>query len=199
LIVSTVTGFLGLMTTDTATTDTATTDTATTDTMHIAATPTYDEVSRAIAKRSFATLGTTSPRQRPHAAGVLYAEVDGLLYVSTLRTSRKARNIAANPNVFVSIPVRRVPFGAPPSTVQFAATAELLPVDHPDVTALAVAGRLKAITGHGELELPDGCVVRITPAATFHTYGIGMSLRALGKDPLNAAGKVTRPSGRCEP
>lgn len=158
-----------------------------------ASSPDYEEVSRAIRKRSFATLATTSPQQRPHAAGVLYADVDGVLYVSTSRSSRKARNIATNPNVFVSIAVRRMPFGAPPSSIQFAATAELLAVDHPDVVRLATAGRLKAITGHGELDLPDGCIVRITPSATIHTYGLGMSLRALAKDPLNAAGKVARP------
>lgn len=162
----------------------------TTDTV----TPHLDDIRAAIAKRSFATLGTTSPQQRPHAAGILYAAIDDVLYVSTNRSSRKARNIAANPHVFVSIPVRRMPFGAPPSTIQFAATAELLAVDHPDVVALAGAGQLKAITGHGELELPDGCVVRITPGRTIHTYGLGMSLRSLAKNPLDAAGRVERTS-----
>jgi Pyridoxamine 5'-phosphate oxidase len=166
----------------------------TTDTVQPStATPSYADVTSAIAKRSFATLATTSPEQRPHAACVLYAAVDGVLYVSTSRSSRKARNMAANPHVFMSIPVRRMPFGAPPSSIQFAATAELLPVDHPHVVALAAAGRIKAITSHGELDLPDGCVVRLTPAHTIHTYGIGMSLRALAKNPLDAAGKVTRP------
>lgn len=154
--------------------------------------PTHREIQAAIVKRSFATLGTTSVAQRPHAAGVLYAEVDGLLYVSTLRSSRKARNIEANPHVFVSIPVRRIPFGAPPSTIQFAATAEVLAVDHPHVLALARAGKLKAITSHGELELPDGCILRITPGRTIHTYGLGMSLRALAKNPLDAAARLTR-------
>lgn len=153
--------------------------------------PTHREIRAAIAKRSFATLGTTSAAQRPHAAGVLYAAVDGLLYVSTMRSSRKARNVAANPHVFVSIPVRRVPFGAPPSTIQFAATAEVLAVDHPDVLALARAGNLRAITSHGELELPDSCILRITPGRTIHTYGLGMSLRALAKNPLDAAARLT--------
>jgi hypothetical protein len=157
-------------------------------------TPSVDEIRTAITKRSFATLATTSPAQRPHAAGVLYAEVDGVLYVSTLRASRKARNVAANPHVFVSIPVRRVPFGAPPSTIQFAATAEVLAVDDADVVALARAGRLDAITGHGELDLPDGCILRITPGSTVHTYGIGMSLLALARNPLEAAATVTLPS-----
>ena len=127
-------------------------------------TPKFKSEEAAIAKRSFATLGTTSPANRPHAAGVLYAHVDGVLYVSTLRSSRKARNIAANPHVFVSVPVRRVPFGAPPSTVQFAATAEVLAVDDPDVLALARAGQLKAITGHGGDELPQLCAARFDRA-----------------------------------
>ena len=153
----------------------------------------YADIRTAIAKRSFATLGTTSPSHRPHAAAVLYAPVGDVLYVSTLRSSRKARNIAANPHVFLSNPVRRLPFGAPPSTIQFAATAELLPVDHPEVTSLARTGQLKGITSHGELDLPDGCIVRIVPAQTIHTYGLGMSLYALAKNPLEAAATITRP------
>ncbi len=159
-----------------------------------ATSPRYTDIRAAIAKRSFATLATTSPQHRPHAAAVLYAAVDDVLYVSTIRSSRKARNIAANPDVFVSIPVRRIPFGAPPSSIQFAATAELLPPDHPDVVSLTRAGKLQAITSHGELALPDGCIVRIVPGATIHTYGLGMSLRALAKNPLDAAATVTRPT-----
>ena len=169
---------------------TARTDPTTPNAPTVAA-PTLDGIRAAIAKRSFATLASTSPAGRPHAAGVLYAEVDGRLYVSTMRASRKARNIAANPHVFLSIPVRRVPFGAPPSTIQFAATAEVLAVDDPDVRSLARAGRLGAITSHGELDLPDGCILRITPGPTFHTYGLGMSLRALAKNPLDAAARVS--------
>ncbi len=157
-------------------------------------TPRFGDIRAAIAKRSFATLGTTSPQHRPHAAAVLYAAVDDVLYVSTIRSSRKARNIATNPHVYVSIPVRRIPFGAPPSTIQFAATAELLPVDHPEVATLVRAERLSAITGHGELDLPGGCIVRIVPGQTVHTYGIGMSLRALAKNPLDAAATIKRPN-----
>jgi hypothetical protein len=156
--------------------------------------PSYEDISKAIAKRSFATLATVSPEQQPHAVGVVYAAVDGVLYVSADRSSRKARNIVGNPNVFVSINVRRMPFGPPPSSIQFSAKAELLPVDHPDVVALAKAGRLKAIVGHGELDRPGSCIVRVTGSGVIHTYGLGMSLKALGKDPLNAAGRVVVPS-----
>jgi hypothetical protein len=151
--------------------------------------PTLDQITRTIAKRTFATLATTSPSGRPHVAGVLYAEVDGDLYLSTVRESRKGRNLAANPDVFVCIPVRRLPVG-PPSSVQFASTAEVLAQDHPDVVRLAAEGRLKAITGHGELTLPGGCFVRIAAPATYLTYGLGLSLRRLMKDPLHASARV---------
>lgn len=146
-------------------------------------------VARAVAKRSFCTLATTSARGRPHVAGVLYAVAGGDLYVSTMRASRKARNIAANPRVAVCIPVRRLPIG-PPATVQFQGVAEIVAPDEPRLRDLVAAGRLKAITSHGELDAPDACFLRITPPPRVVTYGLGMSLLRLARDPLNAGSSV---------
>jgi hypothetical protein len=153
---------------------------------------------RAIERRAFATLATASPAGAPHVAGVLYEAVAArpgdagagvVLYVSTPIGSRKARNVAADPRVAVCIPVRRLPVG-PPSSIQFQGRAEVLALDDPDVTRLAAAGELKAITSHGELELDGGCFLRITPSRRVHTYGLGLSLRALLRDPLAAGGLV---------
>jgi len=149
-------------------------------------------VTRALARRSYAMLATASPAGRPHAAGVLYAAVGSTLYVSTDLDSRKGRNLATNPHVGVTVPVRRLPIG-PPSAIQFQATADVLAVDDPQVTALAESGAIKRITGHGELERPYGCIVRIIPSPTVHTYGLGMSLWGLVRNPLNAAGRATLP------
>ena len=151
--------------------------------------PETAKVLRAINKRSFATLATTSPAHRPHDAGVLYEAVDGVLYVNTKRTSRKARNVVTNPNVAVAIPVRRLPIG-PPSSIQFQGTATVLDLDDPEILELVAAGRLKSITGHGELEIEDGCFLRITPSGRLFTYGIGMPLSKLIRDPLNVGGVV---------
>ena len=148
-----------------------------------------EDVVRALGRRSFCTLASVSPAGRPHAAGVLYEAVGTTLYVSTDRTSRKARNVAANPHVGICVPVRRLPIG-PPSSLQFQATADVLALDDADITRLVEAGKLKSITGHGELDLPDGCFLRIAPARRINTYGLGLSLRRLLKDPLNAAGAV---------
>lgn len=148
------------------------------------------DIRRALAKRSFATLATTSPAGRPHVAGILYELVGDALYINTLRSSRKARNIAANPHVGLCVPVRRLPVG-PPSTIHFQATAELLRLDHPDIAALLADGELKSLTGDGELDLPDGCFVRVNPAPNLITYGLGMPLRKLIGDPLSAGGRAS--------
>lgn len=147
------------------------------------------KIRRAIARRSFATLATTSPASRPHVAGVLFEAIGADLWVNTLRSSRKARNIAANPHVGVTIPIRRLPVG-PPSTIQFQATADVVALDDPEINRLIGEGRLKSITGHGELHHPDGCFLRIGFGPRLVTYGLGMSLRKLIADPLGAGGSV---------
>lgn len=151
--------------------------------------PDRDRVVRAIHRRSFCTLATVSERNRPHATGVLYEAVGTTLYVNTLRTSRKARNVATNPDVSVCIPIRRLPVG-PPSSVQFQAQASILNNDDPEIARLIADGHLRSITSHGELDNPDGCFLRIASTGRINTYGLGMSLHQLLRDPLNAGGSI---------
>jgi predicted pyridoxine 5'-phosphate oxidase superfamily flavin-nucleotide-binding protein len=146
-------------------------------------------VRRAIRRSSFCTLATASAANRPHVVGVLYAAVDGLLYVSTETTSIKARNVRENPRVAVCIPVRRYPVG-PPFCVQFQGSAELRPTGDPQIVGLLDAGRLKPITTHGELDHPDACFIRVTPARRVASYGLGVPLRQLLRDPLGASRSV---------
>ncbi len=157
--------------------------------------PDLDQVIKAVAKRSFCMLATASPSGRPHVAGVLYQAIGTTLYVNMSRDSRKARNVADNPYVAVSIPIRRLPVGGPPSTVQFQGRAEILGFDDPDIVRMVGAGELGNITGHGELDHPDGCFVRITPLRRITTYGLGMSLLKLIRDPLHAGGSIALTPG----
>jgi len=145
-------------------------------------------VTKEIEKRSFLTLATTSPKGRPHAAGVIYEAVGGALYIHTMRNSRKGRNIADNPHVGVMISIRKMPVG-PPFTIQFQATAEILDMDDPRIVALIEDGKLKAIAGHGALEEPDGSFLKITPSGRIHSYGIGVSLLGLIRDPLHVGAR----------
>ena len=48
-------------------------------------------------------IGSTRPDGRPHAAPVWGVWLDGVLYFSSDRGSRKARNLAANPEVVVHL------------------------------------------------------------------------------------------------
>jgi len=152
--------------------------------------PTPAHVRRLLERRSYATLATVSPAGRPHAAGVLYELVGDAMFVNTLADSRKARNVDHCGRVGVTVPVRRVPAGGPPSAVQFQARAELLAVDAPPITELVENGSLQTLTSHGELELPGSCFVRIELPERMHTYGIGMSLLSLIRHPLEAGGIV---------
>ena len=139
---------------------------------------------RTIAKRSFMTLATVSPAGRPHAAGVVYDTVGTSLWFHTMTASRKARNIAANPHVGVTIPFRRLPAG-PPFTIHFQATAHLVAMDDPAVTALIDRGELKAVSGHGALEMADAAFVEVVPTGAIHSYGPGARTIDLIRDPLN--------------
>src|SRR5690606_27486725 len=124
------------------------------------------------------------------ATGVLYTMVGDDLWVSTETTSRKGRNLLASPHVGVTVPVRRIPVG-PPATIHFQARAAVFGPDAPAVRALVGTGDREATTSHGELDLADGCFVRITPARTIHTYALGMSLWSALRNPLAAAGRTS--------
>jgi hypothetical protein len=104
-----------------------------------------------------------------------------------MRSSRKARNILDNPRVAVTIPVRRAPVG-PPSSIIFQTSARVLDLDDTGLRTAAASGDLKAVTGHGELDLPGGCFIEIALPRKVVTYGLGMSLLSLIRDPMNAAG-----------
>jgi hypothetical protein len=140
---------------------------------------------RVLARRSFCTLATSSDANRPHVVGVSYAAVGDQLYIHSIEGSRKVRNLRANPKVGVCVPTRTVPF-APPFCVQFQGTGVVLAADDPEIRGLLVAGRLKRISGHGALAVPGTVFIRVTPGRTLSTYGVGVPLRMLLRDPFHA-------------
>ncbi len=149
------------------------------------------EILRTIAKKSFCTLATTSEAGFGHAAGVIYDAVDGTLWFHTMRNSRKARNVAGNPRVGVTIPFRKLPMG-PPFTIQFQAIARIVDLDSPEIATLVQRGELKPITGHGELEMPGSCFVAVEPRGSINSFGPGARLLDLIRDPLNSGARTFR-------
>jgi general stress protein 26 len=146
-------------------------------------------VRRAIARHSFCTLATVSAAGDPHVVGVVYVAVDGVLYLSTLDTTRKARNVRGSGRAAVCIPVRRYPVG-PPFCVQFQASAEVLSRHEPTVDRLIRAGRLKKILAFDVLDDPATCFLRVTPDRRVSTYGVGVPLMTLLRDVTGASRTV---------
>jgi len=145
----------------------------------------------AIAANSFCMLATSSAANRPHVAGVLYVLVHRRLYINTMRTSRKARNVAENEWMAVCVAVASPDLpDMPPFTAMFQGTAALLTPEDSEISALVSSGRLAPITSHGELELPDSCFIRVTPGRQLITFGFGVSEDDLVNDPLSAIGSV---------
>jgi len=184
----------------TITTETPTAATPDLTTAHTPADPALRRTILArIAKRTFCTLATNSPGGFPHVAGVVYEALDALdagaqapdLWIHTTRSSRKARSIAANGRVAVCIPFRRLPVG-PPYTIHFQATAEVIDMDDHRVRHLLDQGKLGSISGHGALDMPDGCFVRICPRGTIHSFGPGARVVDLIRDPIGSGGRSFR-------
>jgi hypothetical protein len=140
-----------------------------------------DLIRRTVARRSFCVLATSSPQNRPHAVGILYAVVDLTFYFLVGEDTVKVRNIRENSRVASSVPVRRFPFG-PPMAVQFQGEAEILPVDDPQMAALHAQKKLRRITGLGALDHPGICYLAVTPNKRISSYGIGVPLWRLMRD-----------------
>lgn len=143
----------------------------------------------AIEQGFFCTLATSSAENRPHVVGVVYVAVDGILYINTTDTGTKARNIRENRRVAVCIPVQQHP-EAPPFCVQFQGTAEICSLQDARIVELMARGRLESIAGHGVLDLPGSCFLRVTPGSRIATYGIGVSLEEVMRDPVHASRSV---------
>jgi hypothetical protein len=151
---------------------------------------TSDQIWNALAKTSFAVLGHVTPAGEPRSSGVVYAVVDRRMYVVVADDSWKARHIAVDGHVAVTVPVRRggilsLIFPIPPATVSFHASAIVYPAgeqrDHPLPAQLAAP-------------IPPerrgtGRIIEIQPEGEFLTYGVGVSLNQM-RSPARARRRV---------
>jgi hypothetical protein len=148
------------------------------------------QVWREITKASFAVLSQVTPAGEPRSSGVLYKSIGKRLYVAVAADSWKARQIAADRRVAVTVPVRRggilsLVAPIPPATISFHGTALVHPAGSPAAQSLTrelaslVPPRRRAST----------CIVEILPEGTFLTYGLGVSLLKM-RDPAASRGHV---------
>lgn len=150
-----------------------------------------EQVWQAIEKELFAVIGMVTATQEARTAGVVYVVQDRKLYVATGAGTWKARHIAANPNVSVTIPIaKRIPImpwvKIPAATITFAATARIFPAKDAPREVLAAIFRGMA---NDDKMVAESCLVEITPVKDFVTYGIGVSLMQM-RDPELARGRA---------
>jgi PPOX class probable F420-dependent enzyme len=73
-------------------------------------TTTDDELNELLGGAHIAVLGTVDPRGRPHLVPIWYLWRDGEALMLTARSSKKWRNILANPNASLCIDIKQPPY-----------------------------------------------------------------------------------------
>ncbi|WP_127507990.1 hypothetical protein [Actinoplanes solisilvae] len=148
---------------------------------------TADDVWRAMRRASFAVLSHVTPAGAPRSSGVVYAIEGRSLFVAVAKDSWKARHMAVDGLVAVTVPIRRggllsSVFPIPPATVSFSAVAVVHSGDH-----------LDHLPRLDRLVPPDrraNCsILEIRPTGHFITYGLGVPLRAM-REPARARARV---------
>jgi len=150
-----------------------------------------EQVWQTIEKELFAVIGMVTADHEARTVGVVYAVRDRKLYFITGRDTWKARHIAANPHVSVTIPIaKRVPImpwmKIPQATITFQGTAAGCGAGE------AMPDLLQKLLGPmaDDRELIAGsCLIEIAPQGEFVTYGIGIRLMEM-RDPAKARGRA---------
>jgi len=151
---------------------------------------TSEQVWRAIDRSSFAVLSYVTPAGEPRSSGVVYKTSGRSLVVAVEPGSWKARHVAADGRVSVTVLVRRggilsLMAPIPPATISFHGAAVVHQAGSP-----AARGLLDELGSLVPVERwPTACVIEITPVGAFRTFGIGVSLRAM-LDPSAAQARV---------
>ena len=139
-------------------------------------------------KASFAVIGYVTPAGQARSSGVVYKTVGNRLYVAVAPDSWKARHIAADKDVAVTVPVRRggvlaLLLPIPPATISFHATAIVHPAGSVKIGALSrrLGSLLPAERRH------TATIIELLPEGQFLTYGVGVSLIDMQKPELAQA------------
>lgn len=150
-----------------------------------------NQVWQIIEKEIFAVIGMVTQAQEARTVGVIYVVRDRKLYVATGQETWKARHIAANPHVSLTITIAKriliMPWmKIPPATITFAGTARIVPA------AEAAPDLLRAILRNGaddQAQMANLCLIEVTPIGEFITYGVGIPLMQM-RYPEKARGRA---------
>ena len=153
---------------------------------------TLEDLTRLIAKRNFCVLATQGSRG-PHVAGVGYFARGLDIYIPTSAKTAKARNVRRNPHVAVHIAVPWPLIPAPPRSIQFRGTAEILPID--DANANAALDRGSAVMHRVFRRLlknadtdtwGESIWLHVHPTGRIETFMVGVPMTTMFRDATKA-------------
>lgn len=153
---------------------------------------TTDQVWKEIEKNLFAVLGMVTPKGEARTVGIVYVVHDHKLYIGTQKAAWKAKHIADNPHVSLTIPIaKRIPFlpwiKIPAATITFSGTARVLA--NGEVKADVLKALYRDVV-KDETAMAASCVIEVTPQGEFITYGVGIGLMQM-RFPDKARGRAT--------
>ena len=151
---------------------------------------TSEQVWRQVARASFAVLSHVTPSGEPRSSGVVYRTLGRRLYVAVAPDSWKARHVAVDGRVSLTVPVHRggvlaLVIPIPPATVSFHGRAIVHPAGSPEVGPLLdELGSLLPAERRA-----SAAIIEVVPEGAFVTYGLGVSLTRM-RDPAAAHARV---------
>lgn len=149
---------------------------------------TSEQVWQAVTRASFAVLSHVTPAGDPRSSGVVYKASGRRLAVAVAPDSWKARHVAADGRVAVTVPVRRggilsLVAPIPPATISFHGTAVVHSAGSPQARSLLdELGTLVPAERRAA-----ACVIEIIPSGAFRTFGLGVPLRTMLNPPAAQA------------
>lgn len=148
-------------------------------------------------KQLFAVLGMVTAQQEARTVGVVYVVHQRKLYITTRKDTWKARHLAQNPHVSLTVPIaRRIPFlpwiKIPAATITFPGRARLLSVD--EVPADLLAKLYRGLELEPEIR-QETAVIEVQPEKSFVTYGVGVSTMTM-RHPEKSRGRVSVNGGQ---
>lgn len=153
---------------------------------------TIEDLTRLIAKRNFCVLATQGPRG-PHVAGVGYFAKGLDIYIPTGARTAKARNIRRDPHVAVHIPVPWPLVPAPPRSIQFRGSAEILPIDDASAKAALDRGSLvmrrvfrRLLENADTQTWGESIWVHVRPTGRIETFMVGVPATTIFREEKKA-------------
>jgi hypothetical protein len=152
---------------------------------------TTDQVWHEIEENLFAVLGMVTTSGESRTVGIVYVVNDHRFYIGTDKGSWKAKYIAANPHVSLTIPIAKsIPFmpwvKIPSATISLSGVATLFELSEVKEDVLK---KLYHDVVKDEKALAESCVIEIVPEKDFITYGVGIPLMQM-RFPDKARGRA---------